>query len=185
MAFLLSIRLSLPLALSLTVYGSPSAPIPLQPASVKTKFVTRAVGTQNYRCDVKAGAWVFVEPEADLFDWKTGSKCGVHFFRDDGQGRRATWASLPGAEPASSVTVKLDRSLPSPGGADRNIDWLLTNTTSNVGGPGTLFGGVSNVVRANTVSGVAPPAGECQHDAEIVKVPYKAVYLFYEPLQHQ
>jgi len=185
MAFLLSLRLSLPLALSLTVWGSPSAPLLLQPASGKIKFETNAVGTQNYRCDVKAGAWVLVEPEADLFDSKTGSKCGVHFFRDDGQGGRATWASLPGAEPASSVTVKVDRSQPSPGGSDRNIDWLLTNTTSNVGGPGTLFGGVSNVVRANTVSGVAPPARECQHDAEIVKVPYKAVYLFYEPLQHQ
>mmetsp|Transcript_94065 Transcript_94065/g.245410 ORF Transcript_94065/g.245410 Transcript_94065/m.245410 type:complete len:186 (-) Transcript_94065:39-596(-) len=185
MARLLSLRLSLPLVLSLTVHGSPSAPIPLEPASVKTKFVTLAVGTQNYRCDVKAGAWVLVEPEADLFDSKTGSKCGVHFFRDDGQGGRATWASLPGAEPASSVTVKVDRSQPSPGGSDRNIDWLLTNTTSNVGGPWTLFGGVSNVVRRNTVSGVAPPAGECQHDAEIVKVPYKALYRFYEPLQHQ
>jgi hypothetical protein len=124
-----------------------------------------ARGVQVYRCT--AGAWVFVEPAANLSGWSTQPTRGqdaVHF-------RGPSWESTVDG---SLVEAKVSASSPVPG----SIAQLLLQASVNRGDG--VFGKVSYIQRLNT-SGGAFPAGACTEGAT-TGVPYKATYLFYSPV---
>ncbi|HEX9398625.1 MAG TPA: DUF3455 domain-containing protein [Anaeromyxobacter sp.] len=128
-----------------------------------------AKGTQNYECRSKQDApeqyeWVFVAPEADLFDGR-GKKIGKHY-------AGPTWESTTdGSKVVGAVKARAE----SPE-ADA-IPWLLL-VVKEPPGTGT-FARITSVQRAETHGG-KPPAGGCQR-GEARKVPYRAVYYFSRP----
>jgi hypothetical protein len=132
-------------------------------------MIVPAKGVQIYECRAgKAGeggyAWVFVGPEADLFDMR-GMKIGSHYAGPH-------WEATDGSKLVASVKA----SAASPeGGA---IPWLLLGAKSV--GPEGAFSKVSSIRRVHTVGGVAP-ASQCSKDetGTRARVPYTADYLFF------
>jgi len=156
--------LALSLAALLAACASVPAPVPPVPAPAdddipaalrpangeRAVSVLLAKGVQVYECRARkdaAGAaeWVFVAPEAELFD-AAGRKVGKHF-----GGPR--WESLDGSRLVGKVAAKAD----APDAGD--IPWLLLRTESE--GRAGAFSQVSLIQRVNTVGGVAPPAAGC------------------------
>ena len=85
-----------------------------------------AVGVQIYECkivDGKPAAWVFVAPEADLFD-ESGARVGKHY-------GGPTWELNDGSKIVGTVKERANATAP---GA---IPWLLLSAKSN-GGAGKL-----------------------------------------------
>lgn len=129
-----------------------------------------ASGSQVYECRAKAGdpratEWVFVAPDAELFD-ADGLRVGRHF-------AGPTWEAADG----SRVVGVVKASLPAPqAGA---VPWLLLATHST-GGRGA-FAAVTSIQRVATTGGVAPPAATCapSNVGRQARVPYKAQYVQY------
>lgn len=116
----------------------------------RLQAVLLAKGVQVYECRIKkdqpgAAEWVFVAPEAELFD-AAGRKVGRHYAGPH-------WESGDGSKLLGKVAAKAD----APEAGD--IPWLLLATQS-VGGAGA-FSRVSAIQRVHTVGGVAPPAAGC------------------------
>jgi len=139
------------------------------PAGNHVTYQVHAAGVQIYRCQESADAagkftWTFVAPEADLMN-DQNALVGTHY-----QG--PTWASKDGSWVAGAMQAKAD----SPNGA---IPWLLLKGTSAEGNG--VLGNVSFIQRLDTVGGTAPAADTCteDHDLELVRVPYSALYVFY------
>ncbi len=140
------------------------------PSGNKLAFSLHGSGLQNYECRVKPGAaggydWVFVSPEAALFD-KSNSLVGRHY-------GGPTWEY--GDD--SKVTGKELAESPAP--AALSIPWILLQ-----GSPAPRTGvmsGVTYVQRVNTDGGVAP-SDMCGVGSVGVKkgVRYSADYLFYK-----
>ena len=123
-----------------------------------------AKGVQVYQCT--GGAWVFVEPAANLLGWvrRPGSPAtAVHF-------RGPSWES---ADDGSLVEARAVASSPVPG----SIPQLLLQATRNRGDG--AFGQVSYLQRLATRGGAAP-AGACT-DGQTTGVPYQARYRFFVP----
>jgi hypothetical protein len=121
-------------------------------------------GVQVYRCT--AGAWVFVEPAANLAGWTTqppNFATAVHF-------RGPSWEST---DDGSLVEAKVVASSPVAG----SIPQLLLQSTVNRGDG--VFGHVSYLQRLATHGGTAP-AGACT-DGRTTGVPYRAEYRFFTP----
>lgn len=143
--------------------GSASVPPELVPPAgqvVAADF--GAEGVQVYQCS--SGAWVFLEPAANLLGWgrQPGSvRTAVHF-------RGPSWEST---DDGSLVTGKAIASSPVAG----SIPQLLLQATSNRGDG--VFGKVTYIQRLAT-SGGAAPAGTCT-DGQTAGVPYQAEYRFY------
>jgi hypothetical protein len=130
-------------------------------------FKVKAEGVQIYRCKAK-GEWEFKAPEADLFDDK-GKKIGKHYRSDSGP----TWESTADG---SSVVGKVDKPAAAPK-AD-SIPWLLLKAISRKGDG--LFSKITYIQRVDTEGGIMPsekPANAAVGDE--LKVPYKAIYIFY------
>jgi hypothetical protein len=126
-----------------------------------------ARGVQVYECKADAsqpnGAqWVFVAPEAQLFD-ALGASRGTHYAGPH-------WEAADGSRIVGKVEARAEA--PQAG----SIPWLLLSTTS-VGGQGR-FAGVTRVQRVNTAGGLAP-SRRCDASAvgQVDKVPYTADYL--------
>src|SRR5262249_18004956 len=127
-------------------------------ASESLKRVIRAKGVQIYEC--RNQQWVFVAPEADLFDEK-GNRIGRHF-------AGPTWEAIgDGSKVAGTVKARADAA---EAGA---IPWLLLSTKS-VGGSG-YFSDVTSIQRVATHGGTAPGSG-CPHDGLQARVAYTADY---------
>jgi hypothetical protein len=153
-------------------------PLPEVPAVLKppaTQFVARvlrAVGWQVYVCKPKENAvgqfeWKFTEPIADLFDAE-GTKVGTH-------GRGPVWKDTAGATSAAIADMGKARvDSPKPG----NIPWLLLEATHREGKG--AFARVTYIQRAETDGGVAPRAVDASYKEMELRVPYKAVYVFFE-----
>jgi hypothetical protein len=144
-------------------------PAALQPGDgERAAFTWRAIGAQIYECRSAGNAapgWVFVAPEADLFNQKD-EKVGTH-------GAGPHWAALDGSKVVGSVKARAD------GATSADIPLLLLSARSE-GVAGKMVG-ISSVQRLNTAGGVAPAAG-CQSQADVgkrVKPAYSADYVFF------
>jgi len=147
-----------------------SQPVPdkLRPAEGETLVSTVAArGVQIYECRAKkddpaAAEWVFVAPEAGLYDMH-GTPVGHHY-----AGPR--WEHNDGSKIVGAVKERSDAPVP---GA---IPWLLLTTTSD--GPTGLYTRVTSVQRIATVGGTAPVAGcSSAQIGQTARVPYQANYM--------
>ena len=128
----------------------------------QVSFQARGVGVQIYRWD--GASWVFVAPDAVLFDGD--GVVATHF-------AGPTWQSNSG----SKVRAAADKvCTPDPDA----IPWLRLKAVATEG-PG-IFADVTFVQRLNTVGGLAP-AEPGDFVGEVAKVPYAADYVFYRKSQ--
>jgi hypothetical protein len=138
-----------------------SVPENLKPANQSLKRIIAAKGVQIYEC--REGRWLFVAPEADLFD-QQGNLIGKHYAGPH-------WESTgDGSKVVGKLTSRADAPV---AGA---IPWLLLSTKS-VGGQG-YFADVTSIQRVATHGGVAP-AGDCAKTGIQARVEYSADYYFY------
>ena len=149
--------------------GGKPAPAALKPAdSERAAFTWHAVGSQIYECrasDKGGWAWVFVAPEADLFNQKD-EKVGTH-------GAGPNWTALDGSKTVGTVKARADGEHPG------DIPLLLL-TAKSAGMPGKMAA-VTSVQRLNTEGGNAPARG-CATPADAgkrVKEGYTADYVFF------
>ena len=154
-------KLSIPVEIELPINA------PYGNARVVTYY---AAGVQKYKAQQKAGSetgvyeWVFVAPQADLFD-VTNKKVGTH-----GAGPFWTISTTDSIfaqqfTPAKTATPDAN-----------SISWLLlmpkTGTT-----PTGIFGNVAYIQRIATTGGKAPATAPTSA-SQTVDVPYTAVYRF-------
>jgi len=142
-----------------------TVPVPdqLKPgAGEALAFVVPAKGVQIYEC--RAGNWVFVAPDAELFD-RAGKKIGSHYAGPH-------WEAADGSKVVGAVKQRAD----APAAGD--IPWLLLSAKS-VGGEGA-FSKVTSIQRVATVGGIAPAAG-CNEAGARARVPYTADYYLFSP----
>ena len=142
-----------------------TVPVPdnLKPgANESLALVVPAKGVQVYEC--RDGKWVFVAPEAELFDG-AGKKIGTHYAGPH-------WESADGSKLVGAVKQRAD----APGAG--NIPWLLLGTKS-VASEGA-FSKVSSIQRVATAGGIAPAAG-CNEAGAQARVPYTADYYLFSP----
>jgi hypothetical protein len=140
-----------------------SAPVPeqLKPgADESLSRIVPAKGVQIYEC--RANQWVFVAPEAELFD-AGGKTIGRHYAGPH-------WESVDGSRIVGVVKQRADA--PQAGA----IPWLLLAARS-VGGEGA-FSKVTSIQRMATAGGVAPSGGCSQAGAQ-ARVNYTADYYFF------
>ena len=130
-----------------------------------------AVGVQKYKAQEVAGSypvayqWVFVAPQADLFD-ATNKKVGTH-------SAGPTWQlsvtdSIYGQPFTPARTA--------PGGDATSIDWLLLMPKQGKT-PTGIFADVSYVQRLATKGGKAPTTPPTAA-TDVVEVGYTAIYAF-------
>lgn len=148
---------------------SPSTtPANLAPAANDAQVLRLpAIGVQIYECKVvdgKPAAWVFVSPEADLFD-ESGVRVGKHY-------AGPTWELNDGSKIVGTVKERANSTTP---GA---IPWLLLSAKST-GSAGKLEK-VASLQRVNTVGGVAPATGCTAGDfGKQARVYYQADYVYF------
>ena len=159
-------------SLLLTACASPSrteVPEVLKPGTNESlAMIVPAKGVQIYECRAKKDStgveWVFVAPEAELFDAR-GNTIGRH-------GAGPYWQATDGSRIVGALKQRADAPV---AGA---IPWLLLTTTST--GPAGSFSNVSSIQRVNTAGGVAPTAG-CTRDSAgtTARVSYAADYYLF------
>lgn len=137
------------------------------PAGETLAMVAKATGVQIYECRAgkdDAYQWVFVAPEAELFD-ERGAALGRHYAGPH-------WEALDGSKVAGSLRERADA--PRAGA----IPWLLLAARS-VGTPGA-FSRVTSIQRVNTVGGGAPAAACARgNGSATARVPYRADYYLF------
>lgn len=138
------------------------------PANQLLTLQAHAKGVQIYQCkpakdDATRFEWVFVAPEANLFD-QTGKKVAKHY-------AGPTWESLDGSMVVGQAASKAN----SPDG--HSIPWLLL-TAKSTSGKGQ-FSSVTSIQRLHTAGGDAPPSCEAKQESKQLRVPYTADYFFY------
>jgi Protein of unknown function (DUF3455) len=144
-------------------------PGPLVPAGETPRLQLAARGVQIYECrrvDGVQAAWLFIAPEAKLFD-ERGRPAGRH-------GAGPSWQAQDGSRIVGTVVAKVV-----PRDDDEAIPWLLLYTRTT-GGSGRLAG-ITSVQRIHTRGGTAP-AESCTEATvgRIARVPYTADYVFFE-----
>jgi hypothetical protein len=154
---------------------SPTAPSVVVPDKLRAPAgetllrTLSAEGVQIYECrartdDAGAAEWVFVAPEARLFD-ASHQGAGKHY-------GGPTWEAADGSKVVGTVLAKLDA--PEPG----SIPWLLLGTRS-VGKAGA-FSQVTSIQRVATAGGAAPATGCAPATiGQQARVPYTAQYVQY------
>src|SRR5688572_25234412 len=140
--------------------SSVQVPDSLKPGARESlALVVPAKGVQIYEC--RADKWVFVAPEADLFD-AAGKKIGSHYAGPH-------WESADGSRIVAKVKARADAP------AADAIPWLLLDAKS-VGVEGA-FSKVTSIQRVATTGGIAP-AGGCLTGMQ-ARVGYTADYYFF------
>lgn len=151
---------------------TPAVKVPdrLKPAANESlAMIVPAKGVQIYECRARkdqAGAyeWVFVAPEATLFD-AHGNRIGRH---DAGP----HWESTDGSKILGAMKERADA--PTAGA----IPWLLLSAKSV--GPEGAFSKVTSIQRVNTVGGVAPTTDCAQATiGRSARIGYTADYYFF------
>ncbi|HET7297576.1 MAG TPA: DUF3455 domain-containing protein [Burkholderiales bacterium] len=140
--------------------GTVQVPDKLKPANESLSMIVPAKGDQIYEC--REAKWVFVAPEADLFDG-AGKKIGKHYAGPH-------WEAADGSRIVGAVKERADA--PAAGA----IPWLLLSAKSV--GPEGAFSKVTSIQRVATKGGVAP-AGDCSQAGAKARVPYTADYYFF------
>lgn len=130
-----------------------------------------AIGVQKYKARIKTGSdpvayeWVFVAPQADLYDI-TNQKVGVH-------GAGPFWTI---SKSDSIFAQHFTPARTAPGEESESIDWLLlmpkVGTT-----PTGIFADVDYIQRIATKGGKAPLTPPTKIN-QTVDVKYKSVYRF-------
>lgn len=152
-------------------FGQDQVPDTLDPgAGVRALVTLAARGVQVYECRAAATGvppgWVFVAPEAELFDAQ-GRHAGSH-------GAGPFWAADDGSRIVATVLARADA--PQAG----NVPWLLlaARSTATAG----RLSLVTHVQRIRTDGGIAPTAG-CAADTlgRQARVPYRADYRLFVP----
>jgi len=159
--------------LLLAVYFAASnahASKPLDVPESQTALMTVAAhGVQVYECkdaSEKAPSWVFIAPEADLFD-ANGVRIGRH-------GAGPFWQHEDGSRIVGTVRGKADA--PQAG----NIPWLLLESKQQ--GSDGVFSRVTSVQRVNTVGGLAPTTGcSVATVGKRAHIAYRAEYVLHVP----
>jgi hypothetical protein len=145
---------------------------PQVPASIavpdgnKVHFHAFGVGVQIYSWNAATSKWVFVAPEATLFD-SDGNVVGTHFL--DVALNLPEWQSNSG----SSV---VGRRLAAATVDATAIPWLLLQA-AQTSGPG-IFAPTTYVQRVNTVGGLAPATAGTSN-GQVARVAYTAEYFFF------
>lgn len=162
--------LAIPLALAVSAWAQVPVQIPDKirgAANESLAMIVAAKGVQLYECraskDAGTADWVFVAPEADLFD-ASGKKIGKHY-------AGPSWESFDGSKIVGTVKERIDAPQ-----ADA-IPWLLLTAKSL--GPDGAFSSVTSVQRMSTVGGAAPKTG-CSSASvgQVARMPYTADYYF-------
>jgi len=137
-------------------------PLGLAPAADQDlAFALDASGTQNYQCQAN-GTWLFIAPEADLFQIGQDHVTGQHYVGP-------TWEWIDGSTVVAAKAAAAQPDL-------NSIPWLLLNAKSH----GPIIGKMTEVTavqRLMTVGGNAP-MGACTPGTSI-GVDYTARYFFY------
>jgi hypothetical protein len=137
------------------------------PPHAHVQLVADGRGVQVYTCTAQGDkfAWVFNEPQADLFDPKTHEAVGTHT-----AGPTWTWKD------GSAISGKVLKTSPAKDPAA--IPWLLLETHST-GTPGALAN--ITLVRRSDTQGGAPANSICDAARvnNVARVPYAATYTFY------
>jgi Protein of unknown function (DUF3455) len=138
------------------------------PADQLLTLQAHAKGVQIYQCkpskeDASRLEWVFVAPEANLFD-QTGKKIAKHY-------AGPTWENVDGSRVVGQAAAKAN----SPDG--HSIPWLLL-TAKSTSGKGQ-FTTVTSIQRVHTAGGDAPPSCQLKQADKQLRVPYTADYYFY------
>ena len=144
-------------------------PGPLVPAGETPRLQLAARGVQIYECrriDGVQPAWLFIAPEAKLFD-ANGRPVGSH-------GAGPSWQAQDGSRIVGTLVAKVV-----PQADDDAIPWLLLHTRST-DGSGRLAG-ITSVQRIHTRGGTSP-AESCDEATlgRVARVPYTADYVFFE-----
>jgi uncharacterized protein DUF3455 len=152
---------------NLTIPAAVEVPNPGGNTRVATYY---AEGVQKYKAQVKAGSnpvayeWVFVAPQADLYDAKN-QKVGTHSAGPSWQ--LSATDSIYGQHFTPAKTISAD---------PNSIDWLLL--MPKVGKTATgLFSSVSYIQRIVTEGGKAPAMPPVNIN-ETADVKYTAIYRF-------
>jgi hypothetical protein len=171
-SYFTAILLALFAAGGASALASRSVPVPdkLKPgADESLALIAHARGVQIYECRASKDRmgnyeWVFVAPEADLFD-AGGNRIGRHYAGPH-------WESTDGSKVVGAVKEHADA--PAAGA----VPWLLVSTRSD--GPSGSFSKVTSIQRISTVGGVAPKAGCSQAAAGTsARINYTADYYFF------
>src|SRR5882724_8940255 len=136
------------------------------PDGNKLAFHLDAIGVQIYGCqELPTGfAWVFVAPEAQLFNGG-GRVVGKHY-------AGPTWEAKDGSK---VMGAKVASFVSSPS----SIPWLLLAATSHEGSG--RMSEVTFIQRLDTAGGIAPTGGcDADHLGSVARVDYAATYFFYE-----
>lgn len=156
------------LALLLSLIG-PSLAQDASPG--KLLLEAAADGVQIYSCQPKEQgfAWVFVAPEAALFN-AGGRQIGTHSKGLTSKG--PTWTLADGSSVVGELVSK--QPAPQPG----SIPWLSLRAISHQGS-GALAG-VATIRRIDTKGGVEPAEGcDSAHIGEVARMRYSATYQFF------
>jgi hypothetical protein len=151
---------------------APDVPAALAlPDGNRLLFHADAEGVQIYTCQASAAAapaWVFTEPEAELFD-RHNHLVATHY-------KGPTWQARDGS---TVVGSKLAAAMPDPSA----IPWLLLQAASHTGDG--LMSKVTFIQRLNTTGGLAPTTGcDAEHVGAMARVDYTATYYFYAASCH-
>jgi FtsP/CotA-like multicopper oxidase with cupredoxin domain len=146
--------------------------IPPDPSVIPLPSVA-GKGVQIYHCQQQQGApaWVFVAPEATLY---SGAQAvGTH-------SAGPTWRWKDG----SAVTGHLLVNQRAPDGT--SIPWLLLAASPAIDStPAGMLARVTYVRRSETHGGMPPAGCDARHLGAIARVPYTAVYTFYQAPERQ
>lgn len=175
-AFLAVFLVVLFLAACASVQPAADVPENLKPAANESlATIAAAKGVQIYECRASKDRpgeyeWMFVAPEAELFDASGTKKIGKHYAGPH-------WESADGSR-IVGYSVKERADAPREG----SIPWLLLAAKSD--GPEGSLSKVTSVQRLHTVGGVAPRGGCFQAEAGTqLRIGYTADYYFFAPSQ--
>lgn len=141
-----------------------------QPGGFTRVATYYAEGVQKYKAQAKAGVpgsyeWVFVAPQADLFD-ASNKKVGTH-------GAGPFW-QLSAADSLYAQHYTPAKTIASPDAG--SIDWLMLKPKEGKT-PTGIFAGVAFIQRIATVGGKAPSVLPT-NDSQTAEVKYTAIYRF-------
>jgi hypothetical protein len=164
------------LAACASVQPASDVPENLKPAANESlATIAAAKGVQIYECRASKDRpgeydWMFVAPEAELFDAGGTKKIGKHYAGPH-------WELADGSR-VVGYSVKERADAP----RDGSIPWLLLAAKSD--GPEGSFSKVTSVQRLHTVGGAAPKGGCFEAEAgKQLRIPYTADYYFFAPSQ--
>lgn len=132
--------------------------------SLLTKLI--GVGVQVYDYDGTNQKWIFREPQANLYDVKTGVQQGIHFVGP-------YWADSAGSRVKGQVTGRADAP-----NKDTDVPWLKLDVIERFGSADLSLQRATFIQRVLTYGGQAPSATG-PSDGDTVGVPYTALYTFW------